>query len=228
MSRSSTLGERHRRGVETAGQVAAVSDGAEWIQGLVDLHCPQARRIRDFAHAAEHVAQIGQAVAPDDPTWLAPRLQRLKHEGPEPLLAALQQQVAALAQPPPAVSEALTYLNKRLALLQYPAFGAAGWPIGSGSVESANKLLVEARRKGAGRPWARPTVNPLLVLRNAVGNERWDATWLPCVAWRHALPRCSRPPASPLPEPPLPPAPPRPPAPHPWHRDNPTWLSAKN
>src|SRR5262249_34867324 len=30
---SAVLGALHRRGVETAGQVAAVSDGAEWIQG---------------------------------------------------------------------------------------------------------------------------------------------------------------------------------------------------
>jgi hypothetical protein len=36
------LGELHRRGVERATQVAAVSDEAEWIQGFVDLHCPQA------------------------------------------------------------------------------------------------------------------------------------------------------------------------------------------
>ena len=51
------LGELHRRGIERAGQVAAVSDGAEWIQGFVDLHCPQAVRILDFAHAAQRIAR---------------------------------------------------------------------------------------------------------------------------------------------------------------------------
>src|SRR5262245_30411968 len=50
------LGEVHRRGVETAGRVAAVSEGAEGIPGFVDWHCPPAIRILDFAHAAEHVA----------------------------------------------------------------------------------------------------------------------------------------------------------------------------
>ena len=216
------LGELHRRGVETAGQVAAVSDGAEWIQGFVDLHCPQALRILDFAHAAEHVALIGQAVAPDDPTWLVPRLQRLKHAGPEPVLAELHTQVAALAQPPPEVPEALTYLDKRVALMQYPAFAAAGWPIGSGSVESANKLVVEVRLKGAGMHWARPNVNPLLVLRNAACNDRWDEAWAHSAAWlrRHPLPRCSAVVVIPPPPPPEPLSPPLPPAraPHPWRR----------
>ena len=209
------LGELHRRGVETAGQVAAVSDGAEWIQGFVDLHCPQAVRILDFAHAAERVALIGQTLAPDDPNWLAPRLHCLKHSGPDPLLTELHQQVAAQAQPPPEVSEALAYLDKRVAQMQYPAFQAAGWPIGSGIVESANKLVVEARLKGAGMHWARPNVNPLLVLRNAVCNDRWDEAWALSAASlrRHPLPRCPVPPPAVLP--PAPPPPPRPSAAHP-------------
>src|SRR5262249_42670253 len=220
------LGELHRRGVETAGRVAAVSDGAEWIQGFVDWHCPQAIRILDFAHAAEHVALIGQAVAPDDPTWLAPRLHRLKHTGPEPVLAELHQQVdqmAALAPPPLGVSEALTYLDKRVTLMEYPVFAAAGWPIGSGSVASAHKLSVEARLKGAGMHWAGLNVNPLLVLRNAACNDRWEETWTHCAAWlrRHPLPRCPTgvvPPPPPPSEPLLPPPPPPPRAPHPWRR----------
>jgi len=226
------LTELHRRGVETAGQVAAVSDGAEWIQGFVDLHCPQAVRILDFPHAAERLALVGQLVAPDDPSWLAPRLHRLKHEGPEPLLAELHhqvQQVAAQAQPPPEVDEALAYLDKRVAQLQYPAFQAQGWPIGSGSVESANKLVVEARLKGAGMHWARPNVNPLLVLRNAACNGRWDETWAASSAYlrQHPLPRCPSPPppvpapAAPPPRPPrrlAPPGPHRPAATHPWRR----------
>ena len=58
-----------------------------------------------------------------------------------------------------------------------PTFQAAGWPIGSGSVESANKVVVEARLKGAGMHWERDNVNPMLVLRNAVCNGRWDETW---------------------------------------------------
>jgi hypothetical protein len=58
--------------------------------------------------------------------------------------------------------------------MQYPLFQAQGWPIGSGIAESANKLVVEVRLKGAGMHWARASVNPMLALRNAVCNDRWD------------------------------------------------------
>src|SRR5213080_123181 len=56
--------------------------------------------------------------------------------------------------------------------MQYPTFQAQGWPIGSGMVESANKVVVEARLKGAGMHWSRASVNPRLALRNAVCNDR--------------------------------------------------------
>ncbi len=55
------LGELYRRGVEKAGTVCAVSDGADWIQKWVDYHRPDAVRILDFAHVMEYVSQGGQA-----------------------------------------------------------------------------------------------------------------------------------------------------------------------
>jgi len=49
--------------------------------------------------------------------------------------------------------------------------------MGSGAVESGNKLVVEARLKGSGMHWAREHVNPMLGLRNAVCSDRWDEAW---------------------------------------------------
>ena len=43
-----------------------------------------------------------------------------------------------------------------------PGYQELGWPIGSGSVESANKGVVQARLKGAGMRWERSHVNPML------------------------------------------------------------------
>ena len=45
------LVETHRRGTETAQTGCAVSDGAGWIQGVVDFHRPEAIRLLDFPHA---------------------------------------------------------------------------------------------------------------------------------------------------------------------------------
>jgi hypothetical protein len=53
------LWEIQNRGIENAKEVGAVMDGADWMQGFVDYHCPQAVRIRDFPHAREHISKIG-------------------------------------------------------------------------------------------------------------------------------------------------------------------------
>jgi hypothetical protein len=174
-----SLVETHRRGLEQAAAVCAVQDGAEWLQGLVDYHRADAVRILDFAHAAEYVNEIGQAVQAAGgrlpTTWLEGVLHRLKHQGPERVLKHLAWLAARYSSP--LIQEKLAYLRKREAHMQYPTYQQAGWPIGSGSVESANKVVVEARLKGAGMRWERHNVNRMLVLRNAVCNRHWDQTW---------------------------------------------------
>lgn len=68
------------------------------------------------------------------------------------------------------------YLQKREHLMDYPLFQQQGWPIGSGSVESANTCVVQARLKGPGMHWERRNVNPMLALRIGVCNDRWEET----------------------------------------------------
>jgi len=183
------LVETHRRGLERATDVCAVQDGAEWLQGLVDYHRADAVRILDFAHAAEYVNAIGQTVRAAGGRlpahWLDGVLHRLKHQGPARVLRHLSW--VAARSPSADIQEKLTYLQKREAHMQYPTYREAGWPIGSGSVESANKLVVEARLKGAGMRWGRQNVNPMLVLRNAVCNRRWHETWAAAMTQRQAL-----------------------------------------
>lgn len=172
--------ETQRRGVPAAAQVAAVADGAEWIQGFVDLHCPNAVRILDFPHAVERLTHIAQAVFGIETvaakTWLSGQCHALKHEGPAGVLTAVATVLAEHAAAA-ACQEHVAYLEKRVGQMQYPTYAAAGWPLGSGVVESANNVVMEARMKGAGMRWARAHVNPMLALRNIVYSDRWDEAW---------------------------------------------------
>ncbi len=169
------LVETHRRGTETAHQVCgvfgelsrAVTDGAEWEQGFIDLHREDAVRILDFSHAAGSVAKAGQAAwgegTPLFQEWFKNTLHELKHGQPEGVLTTLRDMQAEVCARGPGreaavetVQKSLAYLEKRREHIDYARFQALGYPIGSGSVESANKLVVEARLKGAGMHWARP------------------------------------------------------------------------
>jgi hypothetical protein len=113
---------------------------------------------------------------PGSQAWLKDHAHRLKHEGPQQLLLELQKLHRKYPHAE-SLSSNLAYLKKRKAQMQYPLFQAQGWPIGSGMVESGNKLVVQARLKGAGMHWAEAHVNAMLALRNILCSGRWKQEW---------------------------------------------------
>lgn len=199
------LVEIHERGVATAGTVCAVADGAGWNQGFVDYHRPDAVRILDCPHAVEHLNTAVQATFGRESlcgqAWLADLRADLRYGAPAAALATLCWLPVCQAPDPKAAAAArdatIHYLASRWAQIQYADFVAQGYPIGSGSVESANKLVVEARLKGSGMRWAPASVNPMLALRTVQCNERWPSVWPAIMGQRRAV--CRRQPLRPVP-----------------------------
>ena len=213
-------GELHRRGTAAATVVCAVQDGAEWQQRFVDHHRPDAVRILDFPHALEHLATVGRAVfGPGTAAfsdWLGVQAHTFKRGDPDQVLAAVRALDLTTAVDPDAArhrAETLTYFEKRRAQIAYADFRARGYPIGSGAVESANKLVVEARLKGSGMHWDRASVSPMVCLRDLLCSDRWTTEWP--ATWRAHLAaarRRPRPTADAGPAAPAVPAAPPPPA----------------
>ena len=85
--------------------------------------------------------------------------------------------VTRLARRFPQIQEQVNYLQKRRELMDYPTYQQQGWPIGSGSVESSHKLVVQARLKGPGMHWKPEHINPMLALRLVLLNDRWSESW---------------------------------------------------
>jgi hypothetical protein len=170
------LVETYRRGVGTALVVVAVMDGADWLQRFIDFHRPDAIRVLDFPHALEYLTHASHeahgAGTAATSEWIARQAHALKHDGPDPVLTALRALPAGEHR-----DTALGYLEPRLAQLQYPTFRAQGYPIGSGIVESANKVVVQDRLKGSGMHWAPDHVDPMLALRTIVCADRWEEAW---------------------------------------------------
>lgn len=245
-------GELYRRGTAAATVVCAVQDGAEWQQRFVDHHRPDAVRILDFPHALEHLGTAGRAVFGAGTAafseWLGVQAHTFKHGDPDVVLNTLRTLDLTVAVDPEAArhqAEALAYFEKRRAQITYADFRQQGYPIGSGAVESANKLVVEARLKGSGMRWDRASVSPMVCLRDLLCSNRWATEW-PAI-WRAHLAASRRrasaaspdapatPPPPPVPPalpdappqpalpPPTPPTPPRvvdgrPTADHPWRK----------
>jgi hypothetical protein len=196
-------GEVQRRGLRRARAVAAVSDGADWIQPVTTACRADAVRILDFYHAAEHLAEAGRACLGEDTqdfkAWFETARHDLRHHDPDRMLTTL----AELAEQHPRQVELINaqqaYFTKRLNQIRYADFAAEHWPLGSGPVETAHKLILDPRLKGAGMRWHPDNLNPLLALRNLHVNDRWASDWPLALAHVRLRSQPARPPASLLP-----------------------------
>ena len=61
--------------------------------------------------------------------------------------------------------------------MRYGEFRALGYPIGSGTVESACKQVIGARLKQAGMCWSKAGAQAVLNLRTQLLSGRWDTIW---------------------------------------------------
>jgi hypothetical protein len=171
----------YERGTRGAEKVVAVMDGAPWLQELIDEQCPAAVRIIDFAHAVSYLSGAAQAAfgagSREAAVWLDEWVPVLKRGEPEAVLAAIRALPTAGGAAATAKGTAIRYLGSRTEQLRYATFVAAGYPIGSGIVESAGKLVVEARMKGSGMHWSPRQITPLLALRGRLCSGQWTQTW---------------------------------------------------
>jgi hypothetical protein len=159
-----------------------LGDGAEWIWNRIARFCDRPVEIVDFYHASEHVWSAGQALygegTEETEQWVTQRLDQLLRQGPEVLIASFKQaRVGASATAKAVLARESNYFEKHRHRMQYPTLRAAGYHIGSGSVESACKRIIGARLKQAGMIWTREGAEAVAQLRATILCNRWDAFW---------------------------------------------------
>ena len=125
--------------------------------------------ILDFYHFAEHVAAASTACegleTAESKDWTQKVLHMAKHEGPLPVLKEITAARGLLraAAKRKALSGLEQYMAKRVEMMDYPRFLAAGFDIGSGPTEAKCKT-VPARLKGSGMRWNLPNAEAMAAL----------------------------------------------------------------
>jgi len=182
------LGRRMRReagklAIGKADQKVAISDGAEWIQHQLRTRLPMVNvRILDYFHLMEHVGQAAVACFGEGSEaarpWRESLATAVNEEGGGGLLVKIVETRRTMRSP--AKREALRkleqYVAKRVEMLDYPAFRAQGFDIGSGPTEALCKTLT-MRLKGSGMRWDRPNAEALMALAALEQSHLWDAYW---------------------------------------------------
>jgi hypothetical protein len=145
-----------------------LGDGAVWIWNLVAKYYPKAIQIVDWFHAEEHLEMVANAAFPPGEArnnWLEGVKQALWEGQVEEVISNCE----ALAASCEVARKAVHYFYTNAERMRYDSFRAAGYMIGSGTVESGCKQIVTHRLKLPGAQW---TVN------GAIQTAKARAVWL--------------------------------------------------
>ena len=173
--------EALRGGLGRAQETLVLADGGAWIWNLKTDRWPKARELLDFYHGGEHLWELGRAWQKADSSkakaWVEPRLHELRHGQQERVLKEIARMKPPKGQRGRTVRQEKNYFAGQSGRMNYKEIADRGWPIGSGSVESACRQS-QCRFKRPGQFWTQLGLRHLCALDEARHNDHWDALWL--------------------------------------------------
>jgi hypothetical protein len=165
-----------RNGYGRYRRVVFLGDGATWIRNMVAELYPDAQQILDFFHLSENVYKFAKALFKMDDTkyrpWAEDMCDRLKASKYDEVLRDLQKH---RDNPPPDSDVNLyNYIKNNIDNIDYAKYQQEGYFIGSGAIESGNRLVLQQRLKQPGMRWNEGTAQPLLTLRAKYESGLWQ------------------------------------------------------
>lgn len=169
-------------GCHEAKELEIVGDGALWIWEripcLIDtigIAKERVTEVVDWYHAIEvlgKVADVPRWSERDKRDWLA-RAKDCLYNGDIDGVVALFDEIAK-GRRAKAINKHRMYFTKNTSRMNYRAFKKAKLSLGSGSVESAIRRIINLRMKGCGTFWLRDNAESMILLRSYLKVDRFD------------------------------------------------------
>ena len=173
--------EAMRRGLDYSRKRSSVNDGAIWIKRITDLNFRGIIQIVDWKHAGDHLWAVGNALCgeqtPAAKQWTERHLDLLWEGRVAEVVNVLDQLDLRQERYPALVREAPDYFRSNQDRMRYDFFRAQGYPIGSGTVESAANTVVHHRLSRPGRGWQRQNGHAMLAALSELHSGRFDWAW---------------------------------------------------
>ena len=164
-------------------EVVFIADGAPDNWSFCEEAFPGATQVLDCWHALQHLKEaLDTAYGEGSPTaWN--RFETLREtlkegkDGIGKVIRALRHLAKKHPRRKP-TTRVLNFFRKHQHRMRYAEVHTRGMPIGSGAVESSNKVLIKSRMKGAGMRWSENgTGQPILTFRALWKSGRFGAAW---------------------------------------------------
>lgn len=133
---------------------------------MADELFPDAVQILGLFHLKENIYTFAKYLKGGGPKDYTPRAESLislaENSRTDELLGKLVQYKKEKL--PPGVVNIYTYINNNRAKIDYVNYRAQGYYVGSGPIESGNKIVLQRRCKQAGMRWNCPSAQNMLTL----------------------------------------------------------------
>jgi len=153
-----------------------LSDGATWIRNMSQELFPDAQQILDYYHLCENVNEYAKYLFKQDESrfkpWSKDVCDALKRSEYHRVLAELEKLKDKKLKD--CRINLYGYISNNINNIDYKNYIARGYFIGSGAIESGNKIVLQQRLKQAGMRWNVETAQPLLTLRAKYESGLWD------------------------------------------------------
>jgi hypothetical protein len=170
-----------RRGIDHSQRLSSVNDGAPWIERITHLNFPNAVQIVDWSHASERLWKVSKAVLGEQTAqgkqWVEQQLDHLWNGRVHHVVKTLEAMELAQGAWPDQVRQAPGYFKSNQPRMQYDRLRAAGYPIGSGTVESGINTVVHHRMRRPGRGWQRDNAQAMLAGLSELHSGRFERVW---------------------------------------------------
>ena len=159
-------------------RLSIIGDGAPWIWNKPLEIFPKAKQVLDFYHCSEYIHAVAKAQYGKDTKqareWVEATFTRLFHNNIDDVIRGLKIMQPASSEAEEKITGVVRYLSKRKNRVNYGSAKRAGYHLGSGAIESANKFISHVRLKRSGAWWYITNANNILKLRCAKYNGTYD------------------------------------------------------
>jgi hypothetical protein len=163
---------------EAEVRLCVLADGARWIWKVAQELFPSAVEILDYYHCSEPVHQVAALQYGAHPArqqeWCEAALARLFWGEVPGVIWGLQRMKPTDAHAEEEIGKLIRDLQRHEERLDYRFARKAGYPMGSGGIESANKFICHVRLKRSGAWWYVTNANHMRALRGAKYNGTFD------------------------------------------------------
>ena len=159
---------------QRCSQIVVISDGALWIQKIVDELFPEAIHVLDLYHVKEHVYDFGKWLYKDEEQagkWIEQIIEKIEESKTEEVLEILKPYEDVKC--PANVLNLYTYIENHKQCMDYKMYKELNLYVGSGAIESANKYTMQNRMKLQGMRWNPDTAQGVLSLKARLESDCW-------------------------------------------------------